>query len=576
MERDRISFLLAQIYGEATSAEILPRLFSVLEKYKSQIPIPRTTNLTERDAILITYPDQIQETDKSPLQTLTEFCERHLKGAISGVHILPFYPWSSDDGFSVIDYRIVAPQYGDWEDIERLSKNFRLMFDAVINHASMQSSWFQGFLHNDPAYRDYFIEVNGNPDLSQVVRPRALPLLTTFGEKKIWTTFSADQVDLNYHNPEVLLNIIDVLLLYVSHCAEFIRLDAIAYLWKEIGTSCINLPQTHWIVQLLRAVLDDVSPHVKLITETNVPHAENISYFGDGTNEAQLVYNFSLPPLVLHVFQTRNASALSRWASTLEFPSDKVAFFNFLASHDGIGLNPLRGILPEVEIEAMAERTKSRGGFVSYKINPDGTQSPYELNINYFDALSEPGESLEQNIERFVTAHAILFSFMGLPGIYFHSLFGSRGWPEGVSQTGSNRSVNRQKLQHVNVEAELSDETSLRARVFHRLARLLKVRATHAAFDPYSGQRVLEFGSGIFALLRESPGRGEKVLCLHNVTAESQPININSAETRLSSSIERRDLITEQRFSGKEAFSLSLKPYQTLWLANDDSMEMEK
>ncbi len=567
MERDTIQFLLAQIYGEETSAEILPRVFFILEKYKSQMPASKNGVLTERDSILITYPDQIRESDRPPLQTLTEFCARHLDGVISGVHILPFYPWSSDDGFSVTDYRAVAPQYGTWKDVERLGTNFRLMFDAVVNHASVKSSWFQSFLHDDSAYKNYFIEVKGNPDLSCVVRPRALPILTAFGKKKIWTTFSADQVDLNYHNPQVLLGVMDLLLFYVSKGAEFIRLDAIAYLWKEVGTSCINLPQTHEIVRLIRAVLDEVARHVKLVTETNVPHEENISYFGDGTNEAQLVYNFSLPPLVLYTFQTGDSLALTRWASTLRLPSDKVAFFNFLASHDGIGLNPLRGILPEVEIEAMAERTKSRGGFVSYKNNPDGSQSPYELNINYFDALSEPGDSLEQNIERFITAHAILFSFVGLPGIYFHSLFGSRGFPEGVSQTGSNRSINREKLKCENIESELADENSLRASIFHRLSRLLKVRAAHTAFDPYGGQRVLEFGNGVFALLRESARGNEQILCFHNVTAESQPVNLPSAGIRLSSSIEWRDLIASQSFSDKNEFSL--KPYQTLWLSND-------
>ncbi len=571
MERDRIGFLLAQIYGEETAAAILPRLSSALENYRSRISTPRSARLTQRDSILITYPDQIQEADRPPLQTLTEFCARHLEGLVSGIHILPFYPWSSDDGFSVMDYRAVASQYGAWNDIEQLGTDFRLMFDAVVNHASARSSWFQNFLHGDPAYKDYFIEVKGNPDLSRVVRPRALPLLTAFhtgaGETKIWTTFSADQADLNYHNPQVLLEVIELLLSYAGHGAEFIRLDAIAYIWKEIGTSCISLPQTHQTVQLLRAVLDEAAPQVKLITETNVPHAENISYFGDGTNEAQLVYNFALPPLVLHAFQTGDASAFTRWASALTLPSDKVAFFNFLASHDGIGLNPLRGILPEVEIEAMAERIESRGGLVSYKSNPDGSRSPYELNVNYFDALSGPSDSVEQNIERFVTAHAILFSFVGLPGVYFHSLFGSRGWAEGVTRTGSNRSINRQKLRSENIESELADENSMRARVFHRLSHLLKVRAAHAAFDPYGGQRVLEFGSGVFAILREA--RGEQVLCLHNLTASSQVLIMNSGETLWPSPVEWRDLITGQTFSSGEKSPLALEPYQTLWLSNN-------
>ena len=260
--------------------------------------------LSERDAILITYGDQVQSPPRLPLTVLADFCNRYLAGLVSGVHLLPFYPWTSDDGFSVRNYRVVDPALGDWRAVARFRRRFRLMFDAVINHVSARHAWFRGFRRGDSRYRNHFIVVEGNPDLSQVVRPRALPLLTRFetptGEKAVWTTFSEDQIDLNFANPEVLLEIIDTLLLYVQHGAEFIRLDAIAYLWKEIGTPCIHLPQTHRIVQLLRAVLDEVAPHVMLITETNVPHADNVSYFGDGYDEAQMVYNFALPPLVLH------------------------------------------------------------------------------------------------------------------------------------------------------------------------------------------------------------------------------------------------------------------------------------
>jgi glycosidase len=384
----------------------------------------------------------------------------------------------------------------------------------------------------------------------------------------VWTTISADQADLNYRNPEVLLEIVDILLFYVSRGAEFIRLDAIAYLWKEMGTACINLSQTHWVVRLFRTVLDEVAPHVMLITETNVPHAENISYFGDGTHEAQLVYNFSLPPLVLHAFQTGNAGVLSDWASTLKLPSDNVAFFNFLASHDGIGLNPLRGILPEAEIEAMARRTESRGGLVSHKNNPDGTQSPYELNVNYFDALDDHDarETLELKLDRFVSAHAILLSFIGLPGIYFHSLFGSRGWPEGVAETGRNRAINRQKLGRAELERDLADENSLRANVFSRLSHLLKIRAVHPAFAPQGGQCVVNCGPGTFALLRGDKSEGGEVLCLHNVTGQLQQVKVDLSGTRLSLPATLCDLISREQFVAGGSLSVDLRPYQSIWL----------
>ncbi|GAB4547943.1 MAG: hypothetical protein Fur002_24390 [Anaerolineales bacterium] len=376
---------LAMLYGDEEAPRLLARAERLSADYRARIPA-RSGTLSERDSILIAYGDQIQHPDEKPLQTLKKFCEARLQNVIGGIHILPFYPWTSDDGFSVVDYRQIDSALGTWDDVTALAKNFRLMFDGVINHISSQSAWFQKFLQDDPRYKDYFIVIDGLPNLSQVVRPRALPLLTHFktasSEKRVWTTFSADQIDLNFKNPDVLLEILDVLLMYAARGADFIRLDAIAYLWKENGTTCIHLPQTHAVIQFLRAALNEAAPHVQLITETNVPHAENISYFGDGANEAQLVYNFALPPLTLRAFHTGSARILSDWAKTLTLPSDKTTFFNFLASHDGIGLNPARGILSDAEIDALAAKTLAHGGLISYKQNSDGTQSPYEMNIN--------------------------------------------------------------------------------------------------------------------------------------------------------------------------------------------------
>jgi sucrose phosphorylase len=524
--------LLAPIYGTELATQVAPRLKELVERYRGQIPIPAFRSLSERDAILITYGDQVRQPGQAPLQSLQEFCKAHLQGVVSGIHILPFFPWSSDDGFSVKDYRSVDPALGEWSDIERLGGSFRLMFDAVINHASAQGDWFQAFLRAEAPYRDYFVCVEDDSDLSQVVRPRALPLLTEFetaaGKRLVWTTFSPDQVDLDYRNPEVLLEIVDILLTYARHGAHFIRLDAIAYLWKEIGTGCIHLPQTHAIIQLFRAVLDEAAPHVQLITETNVPHAENISYFGDGKDEAQLVYNFALPPMVLHTFRTGDASVLSEWAAGLETPSDRTAFFNFLASHDGIGLNPVRGILSPAEIDALVEQTLAHGGLISNKQNPDGSQSPYELNINYFDALSQPAsdEPLEVQVDRFMASQAIMLSLRGVPGIYFHSLFGSRSWRAGVRVTQRNRTINRQKLERIEFESEISDSNSIRSQVFQRYRRLLFQRSASAAFHPFGKQEVLEAGCGAFAVLRTSPDGTRRTLCLQNVTSQAQAVSL--------------------------------------------------
>jgi sucrose phosphorylase len=459
--------------------------------------------------------------------------------------------------------------------VASIGRTFRLMFDAVINHISAQSQWFKAYLSGDPHYSQYFIEVNGSPDLSQVVRPRALPLLTRFDTplgiiKAIWTTFSTDQVDLNYHNPDVLLEIMDTLFFYAAQGADFIRLDAIAYLWKEIGTACIHLPQTHRIIQLIRAALDAVFPQVLIISETNVPHAENLSYFGDGNNEAQLVYNFALPPLVLHTLQTGSALALNGWANTLALPPKTVAFFNFLASHDGIGLNPARGILTGPEITALVERTLAHGGVVSYKSNPDGTQSPYELNINYFDALSNPlplGGAPEQvQVARFMTAQSIMLALAGVPGIYFHSLFGSRGWPEGVQITGRNRTINRQKLERLALEGELQQPASRRSQVFERYAKMLKARAARTAFSPYAGQEIIDCGESVFALLRQPDDASQRVLCLHNISNQVQAVQLDWAKIFKPAPVTLVDVLSNQNFDLKPGAPFTMQPYQVNWL----------
>jgi sucrose phosphorylase len=357
-------------------------------------------------------------------------------------------------------------------------------------------------------------------------------------------------------------------LFYVARGARLIRLDAIAYLWKEIGTSCIHLSQTHRIIRLFRAVLEVVAPDVLLITETNVPHADNISYFGNGRDEAHMVYNFALPPLVLHTIHSGDSRALSEWAAGLTLPSTQTTFFNFLASHDGIGINPARGILSGSEIEALIQRVLDHGGLVSYKDDVSGVQIPYELNVNYFDALSNPEfeESLSTQVDRFMSAQAIMLALVGVPGIYFHSLFGSRGWRAGVEQTERNRTINRQKFELAAFEQELTDERSLRHQVFQRYAQLLRARRASSAFHPHGSQEILEHGGAIFSVLRFSPDGSNRVLCLHNVSDQPQRVKIAWREIFGLFSGGLVDLITDHRIDDLLKDALALQPYQTLWL----------
>ncbi len=574
MLREKLEFVYGPEVGQAT----FERLNQLIEKYaylKTRAAVlPADQRLSERDVVLITYGDQVQSDGNSHLQTLHTWLKTRLAGVINTVHILPFYPYTSDDGFSVVDYRQVDPALGDWADIRALRNDFRLMFDGVINHISASSAWFQSFLKGEEPYRDYFITEDPTTDLSGVTRPRTLPLLTPFetaeGQKYLWTTFSPDQLDLNFQNPEVFLNIADLLLFYASQGADLIRLDAIGYLWKEVGTSCIHLPQTHAIVQIYRALLDECDPNLLLITETNVPHRDNISYFGDGRNEAQMVYQFPLVPLVLHAVQTGNANPLREWAAGLEKVSDTATFFNFLASHDGIGVVPARNLLSEAEISGLVERALKHGGQVSYKNNPDGSQSPYELNITFFDALNDPNSSEpeETRLNRFIVSQAIMLALQGVPGIYFHSLLGSHSWQDGLGQTGRNRTLNREKLLLANLEAALSDPNSHAARVFQPYIQLISQRIAHPAFHPNAAQQILDTSNpALFAIQRTAHTNQERVWAIHNVSGNVQKLEL--ALTGLDLPLSLTDLVSGQSVAidiDRELLSWELKPYQVLWL----------
>lgn len=542
------------IYGEK-AASIYQQLQAVLAEFQTKHKPEQVQDvLTERDVVLITYGDQISRDGEMPLETLHKFANKYLKSAVTGIHILPFYPYTSDDGFSVVNYLEVDKHLGQWSNVEELGKDYRLMFDAVINHVSASHEWFQTFLQDKEPYTKYFITESPATDLSKVVRPRTSPLLTKFetpsGKKHVWTTFSADQIDLNYETPEVLLEIVKTLLLYVEKGAEIIRLDAVTYLWKEVGTTCVHHPKTHRVLQLFRTIMDEVAPQVVLLTETNVPHEENISYFGNGYNEARMVYNFALPPLTLYTFLKQDASHLQAWAKSLKTPSDETCFFNFLSSHDGIGVRPVESILGKEGIEFLVQSVKDHNGLISYKNNSDGSQSPYELNIVYFDALNNPqsSEPVEAQVKRFLAAHSIMMSLSGVPGIYVHSLLGSRSHHTGVKQTGHNRSINREKFKLERLEPDFSDAKGLRRQVLDGLTNYLQVRQKEKAFHPQASQEILDTPKEVFAV-----SRGDNVYCLHNVSTAPQIVTLPS---------QTFNLLTEKNESAK----VSLEPLETKWL----------
>jgi sucrose phosphorylase len=515
---------LAALYEPDDAKEAYEGIRNLINEYREKVDSSHY-QLSEKDAILITYADQVQSPPEPPLKELNDFLIAHIDGMVNSIHLLPFYPYSSDDGFSVVDYKAVDPHCGSWSEVELLSTHYRLMFDAVINHVSQFSDWFKKYLEDDPDYLDFFIDADPAQDLSSVVRPRTSPLLHEFADAQgrvryIWTTFSRDQVDLNYANYKVLLAVLDALFFYIEKGATLLRLDAIAFVWKEMGTPCVHLPQTHELIQLMREVLHKVAPEVIIITETNVPHNENVSYFGSGDDEAQMVYNFALPPLLAYSVLTEDSSKLLEWAKTLKLPSDKVCFFNFTASHDGVGLRPVSEILDRKAVAVLEAAARRSGGLVSYRTNPDGSESPYELNCSYIDLLSPPEDEDAVRSKRMILTQAAAMAMPGVPGIYFHSLFGSRNYLEGVKMTGINRSINREKFNVNWLDAQLQQEGSLERKVYMAYKRLLSIRINETAFDPFGPFLFLEPHPGLFCIHRESQHLDSHIFAVHNFRSE--------------------------------------------------------
>ena len=567
--RNTISQRLHFIYGSRLTESHKSSVFNLLEKYKTEEHTV-TEKWNEKDIVLITYSDSIKKKGEKTLQTLHRFIVKNLKKCISCVHILPFFPYSSDDGFSVIDYKKVDPALGDWKEIHELGHDTDLMFDLVVNHISQHSQWFQNFKKGIKPGKSFFITENPDTDLSDVVRPRTSPLLTAVetneGIKHVWTTFSADQIDLDFSHPDLFIEMLDVLFFYIANGARIIRMDAIAFLWKEVGTSCLHLPQTHEMVKLFRDVAEYVDPRTIILTETNVPNKENLSYFGDN-DETHMVYQFSLPPLLLHALYTGNSAYLMKWATTIPDLPPGNTFFNFTASHDGIGVRPLEGLLPRKEFDMILDAMQQQGGHISTKTNQDGSVSPYEMNISLIDAYkSDIDNRNDLQFERFICSQTIMMAMRGIPAPYIHSLLATPNYHEGVKETGRARTINRRKWDIDELMPVLNDDNNLQAKIFTELKKLLELRRQQPAFHPDAKQQILNFGDDFFAIKRESLSGNQQLFSISNMTHAEKHVSLKKL-LRLHFS-PGYDLIQNRNINGED-LKLIFRPYQTMWLVRE-------
>ena len=570
----RVDAHLTTLFSDCLSPDILAqwrdRLLKAMRLSGQQIPPAASRNLwDESDIALITYGDSIQSSEQKPLQVLHNFLNQRIGSTISWVHILPFHPWTSDDGFAVLDYSSVNESLGGWSDLTRIAVDYRMMADLVLNHCSSRSVWFENFRRGIHPGADYFYVPPEDFDVSQVVRPRTSALLETVqtdaGSRTVWCTFSADQVDFDFQNPAVIEEFSGIIRQLLDAGVRIFRLDAVAFLWKISGSSCINLPQTHEVVRLFRTLIECAQSDAIVITETNVPNTENLSYFGN-SDEAHAIYNFSLPPLLIHSLLTGSSQHLRAWMMSMPPAAAGTTYFNFIASHDGIGLRPVEGLLSESDLEQLVTTLESFGGLISRRQSGEEESRAYEVNIALFDALSGTVKGTDElGLERFICAHAIMLGLEGVPAFYLHSLLGTQNDVERVRHTGHNRAINRHQWQLSDLAAALDNSRSSHHRVLAALQKLIELRKQQLAFHPNATQFTLNLGDPLFGFWRQSTDRRQSIFCVYNVSDQPQMLSIQSLN--LIATQDWYDLVSGQKFDDSMS-QTCLAPYQSVWISN--------
>ena len=568
-DQKKIISILKKIYRQILTKQNIDLLkneiVQLIEDFNKKNRLNKI-NISEKTSLVISYGDNIYSNQSSSMKIFQKFFQKNLEKLFDTIHFLPFYPSSSDSGFAVKDHYQIDKKIGNWSDLKKISKSKKIMADVVINHASARGLWFKNFLKRKKPGKDYFLTVNSKFNTSKVVRPRDHKLLKKIKifEKNdyLWRTFSPDQIDLNFKNPSVLLRFIKIIIYLINNGVTIFRLDAIAYLWKQNGTECINLSQTHEIIKLLRVVTSLLNVQTLIITETNLPEKENLSYFGKN-NEANWVYNFSLPPLLIHAFLFENSSYLNQWSRKLPSTKHGNCYLNFIASHDGIGIRPTEGILNEKTLSSFLKRLKKNGSKFSYRKVQNKSKKVYEANITVFDALRKSDFDPKGLffLERYISAHAIMVSFEGVPAVYFNSLFGKSNDEAKYIITGNNRDVNRYKWNFNNITTKLRDKKSKQSIFYRNIGALLEIKRKQKAFHPNASRININLGPKIFCFKRISKDKKQSIICMTNLSSKIQTPNFKKIGNY-------RDLLNSN-LKFREGTALILKPFQTVWLTNN-------
>ncbi len=575
LDRLKVDKLLKTIYSNNTTEEInfiSNQLLQILDDFSEKSAyeeIRDKERWNQSHSVLITYADSIYKNGEATLITLRKILSNHFGSLSKVVHILPFLRSTSDGGFAVSSYDSLEEKFGVWDDLKSISKNHDLMADLVLNHVSSSHPWVQQFIKSqEPGISNVF-SPKQNLDWSNVVRPRSSSLFsqinTDDGPKQVWTTFGPDQIDLNWHNPKMTLEFLNLIITYLFNGIKWFRLDAVGFIWKESGTTCLHLPKAHSIVKLLRVFLNNLLDDGVLITETNVPQKENLSYL-ISDDEAHMAYNFPLPPLLLEAIITSRADILNSWIFDWPILSDDTTLFNFTASHDGVGLRALEGLMNEQRIKNLLINCEKRGGLVSHRRLSNGDDKPYELNISWWSAMEDSSrDSNRFQFERFILTQLLVMALKGVPAFYLPALLASENDIKSFSMTGQRRDLNREKFKLDNLLSVLNNPESNANKNLKFLRNAMNVRSELKQFHPCSEMKCLSKGRSDIVVIKRSKGP-ESVFAIHNMTENkiNYQLNDNDLPKIIDNDFNTQDFLTSTKYNWK---NISLDPFQVIWLS---------
>ena len=575
LDRLKIDKLLKTIYSNNTTEEInfiSNQLLQILDDFSEKSAYEEKRDeerWNESHSVLITYADSIYKNGEATLKTLNELLSKHFGSLSKVVHILPFLKSTSDGGFAVSSYDSLEEKFGGWDDLKSISKNHDLMADLVLNHVSSSHPWVQQFIKSqEPGISNVF-SPKQNLDWSNVVRPRSSSLFsqinTDDGPKQVWTTFGPDQIDLNWHNPKMTLEFLNLIITYLSNGIKWLRLDAVGFIWKESGTTCLHLPKAHSIVKLLRVLLNNLLDDGVLITETNVPQKENLSYL-ISDDEAHMAYNFPLPPLLLEAIITSRADILNSWIFDWPILPEDTTLFNFTASHDGVGLRALEGLMNEQRIKDLLINCEKRGGLVSHRRLSNGDDKPYELNISWWSAMEDSSRDAKRfQYERFILSQLLVMALKGVPAFYLPALLASENDIKSFSMTGQRRDLNREKFKSENLSAVLNNPESNANKNLKYLRNAMDVRSKLKQFHPCSQMKCLSKGRSDIVVIKRGKGP-ESVFAIHNMTENkiNYQLNDNDLPKIIDNDFNTHDFLTSTKYNCK---NISLDPFQVIWLS---------